>query len=138
MRLYLGGKMIGLPNFGFELFDQAEMELLAMGHTVFNPANHDRNMGFKAEGLDGTWNEENSQGLNRHELLLDDFTWIIRRSEGMVALSNWEDSPGARAEVAVHQSIYLPVWRLDDFLRYGENAIKFKPLKFGGWDRVER
>lgn len=131
--MYLGGKMLGVPGFGFQAFDTAASDLRAKGHTVFNPAERDRATGFRppADAL-GSHAELEIQGFNRREALAADLAWIMARSEGMVCLSNWLRSPGTKAEIAAHQAIYLPVWELDDFLKFGIEAPTVLPLASGG------
>lgn len=134
MRLYLGGKMVGIPGLGFKDFDLAAAALRYQGHVVFNPAEYDRKSGFVPEDSDlGTY--EDTPAFNRTRALLDDVTWILTQSEGMVAFENWVDSPGTRLEIAAHQSIFLPVWELGEFLEYGQKAPTLKPLIYGGKTR---
>jgi hypothetical protein len=136
VRLYLGGQCIGIPEFGTDGFDQAAFDLRGMGHEVFNPIDHDRSIGFDATGLQGTYAEIGEHGVDRRALLMADIAWIMQYSEGMVALTNWVNSPGARMEIALHQGIYLPVWELPDFLQYGPNALKLRPLVSNGKEAV--
>lgn len=128
MRLYLGGKMLDVTNFGAHLFDAAARQLRALGHDVFNPADHDRDLGFDPDGLQGTHADMAAQNFNRRAALAFDMAWIAEHSEGMVCLDNWVTSPGAKAEVAFHQALYLPVWELNDFLVYKEQAIQVPRL----------
>ncbi len=122
MKIYLGGKMIGRPEFGFAEFDEAAALLRALGHEVFNPAERDRAAGFKPAGTHGTPEELLAVGFSRREALAADMAWIAAYSEGMVVLDTWTDSPGTIAEVAFHQGLYLPVWPLADFLAFGPAA----------------
>ena len=128
MKLYLGGKMLGIPNFGFGFFDEAAEALRALGHEVFSPAENDRGAGFDPAGLAGTADEMDSQGFSRREAIEMDTSWITRHSEGMVAIENWPDSSGARAEISLHHALSLPVWELNEFLRFGTQASRIAPL----------
>jgi hypothetical protein len=130
MNLYLGGKMVGIPGLGFVDFDKAEAKLRYLGHNVFNPAAYDRKAGY-IPAVDDCGTYFDTPEFNRSRALLDDVTWILTESEGMVAMANWVDSPGTRLEVAAHQAIFLPVWELDDFLRYGVSAPILDTLKPG-------
>lgn len=131
MRLYLGGKMVGVPGLGFSAFDEAAAKLRERGHEVFNPAEYDRQAGYEPSENDlGTYLD--TPEFNRSRALLDDVTWILTKSQGMVVMMNWLSSPGTKMEVAAHQAIFLPVWPLDDFLRSGEDAYVLKPLQSGG------
>jgi hypothetical protein len=123
MRLYIGGKMLGVVGYGFAEFDVYSDLLRAQGHTVFNPADHDRSQGFSpAADADGSVAEMTDSGFNRRAAIGADLAWITSASEGMVVLDNWTDSPGCKAEVAAHQALYLPVWHVEDFLWMGTQA----------------
>ena len=128
MKLYLGGKMLGIPEFGFEFFDDAAVILRSLGHEVFSPAEHDRANGFDPKGMAGTYADMNSNGFNRRAALAADMAWIAEHSEGMVAIENWPDSPGAKAEITFHHALYLPVWELNEFIRFGVVAPRIPPL----------
>lgn len=131
MRLYLGGKMVGVPGLGFGLFDHAAATLRSMGHEVFNPAEYDRQSGYEPGPLEqGTY--EDTPEFNRTKALLDDVTWILTESEGMVALENWVASPGTRMEIAAHQAVFKPVWEYIDFVQYGDKAMTLNPLMYAG------
>ncbi|MGH7238776.1 MAG: DUF4406 domain-containing protein [Candidatus Saccharimonadales bacterium] len=133
MKLYLGGKMVGVPGMGFEDFDVVAEVLRIAGHEVFNPAEHDRSMGFDPDSdYIGSYKDVADSGFNRRAALLADLTWIMTESEGMVVFENWRDSPGTRAEIAAHQSIFLPVWERDDFLLMGTYAPTLNSLVDGG------
>jgi hypothetical protein len=128
MKLYLGGKMIGVDGFGFGYFDSAARSLRARGHVVFNPAERDRGVGFHPDGMAGTHEELANVGFNRREALTADMVWIGENSEGMVCLPNWADSPGTKAEMTFHHGLYLPVWELTDFIKFGIDAKQIPPL----------
>ena len=135
MKLYLGGKMVGIPGLGFSDFDEAAQLLRALGHEVFNPAEYDRLSGYVPSADDcGTY--ENTPEFNRSRALLDDVTWILTESEGMVAMANWVDSPGTRLEIAAHHSVFLPVWELDDFLKFGVLGPLVRPMIPGGYASI--
>ena len=130
MYLYLGGKMVGIPGLGFEAFDEGAAVLRVMGHIVFNPADHDRDNGFDpGPEYVGTYADIDATGFNRREALRADLNWIMLNSQGMVLVDeNWVTSPGTIAEIAAHQSIFLPVWLLSDFLKFGMEAPQIPPL----------
>ena len=118
MRLYLGGKMRGEPEFGFSLFDEAATELRSLDFvkSVFNPAENDRKNGFDTTGMRGTDEEMAGMGFSARKALQQDFAWISRWSEGMIVLGNWLESDGAFAEAVFHQANHLPVWTLGQFM----------------------
>jgi Domain of unknown function (DUF4406) len=130
MYLYLGGKMVGIPGLGFEAFDEGAALLRILGHTVFNPADHDRDNGFDPgnEYL-GTYADIDASGFNRREALRADLNWIMLNSQAMILVDeNWVTSPGTIAEIAAHQSIFLPVFMLTDFLQFGMESPQIPPL----------
>ncbi len=137
MKLYLGGKMMGVPGFGFKGFDQAAAELRSRGYEVFNPAERDRAAGFRAVDTDGSWAAMRAQGFDRRTALGADLAWIVANSEGMVALPSWRESPGTKAEIALHQGLYLPVWEMRDFLKLGTAASPLPPLRAGRKAKVK-
>jgi hypothetical protein len=123
LRLYLGGKMLGVPGFGFTDFDEAAAALRAMGQRVFNPAERDRGVGLDTTSMSGTLAELEHVGFSRREALTADMEWIGKNSEGMVVLPTWPHSPGTLAEMQFHYGLYLPVWRLEDFLKFGPDIF---------------
>jgi Domain of unknown function (DUF4406) len=113
--LYLAGKMRGLPGLNHAAFAEGAAALRAAGHTVFNPAEN----GLSASNDDV------------RRFLAVDLAWIAGCAEGIIVLPGWEDSRGARAEVALAHAIEIGVWTLHEFL-YGD----VRPAKAG--DVMER
>ena len=119
MRLYLGNKMVGKDGLNSGWFDAAAAELRALGHEVFNPAEHDRNMGFEPKDFKGrTFDDLAASGFDRRAALLADWTWIGHNSEGMVAGPDWMNSPGTLSEIVCHQALFLPVWEYAVFMNF--------------------
>jgi hypothetical protein len=108
MKLYLAGPMSGLPSYNFPAFDAAAKQLREAGHTVFNPAENDRENGFDATGLQG--HEAAEHGFDLREALKQDLSWICDNAEGIALLPGWEASKGARAEVALSRALNIPAW----------------------------
>jgi hypothetical protein len=130
MRIYLGNKMVGKPKFNFPWFDSTAIQLREMPEVsdVFSPAERDRSIGFDVSDFHGTMAEMEKVGFSRRNALTVDVTWICNNSDGMVVGPDWTDSPGTKAEVALHQGLHLPVWRTKDFLKYGTNARTLPPM----------
>lgn len=124
--------MVGVPGLGFKAFDDAAINIRGMGHVVFNPADHDRANGINPGPTDRGTYDECINGFSRRDCLTADLAWIMAESEGMVVLENWPDSPGAKAEIAAHHSLFLPVWEYLDFIERGINAPTLNPLLSGG------
>jgi hypothetical protein len=129
--LYLGGPMMWQKDFNFPVFDEAREELEWMDEVdlVFSPADNDRQQGFEGTGLSGQPGDLEGVKFNRREALRQDMEWIALHSDGMVVLPGWETSDGTRAEVAFHQGLHLPVWRLADFLAHGTGAPQLAQLQ---------
>lgn len=127
MRLYLGGKMRGEPEFGHPMFDLAAGQLRRLGHEIFNPAAHDRKIGFEVKDKAGTVEELREQGVSTRDFLLADMDWILHNSEGMVCLPNWRQSLGTRAEITLHHAIGIPVWNIQEFINDGIEADQILP-----------
>jgi hypothetical protein len=90
MKLYLAGRMTGLPMYGFPLFDAARDDLLAQGYEVVSPADLDRAVGF-----DGS--APNLDGFDKLAAIRRDIEAIID-CDAIYMLRGWENSTGAQAE----------------------------------------
>lgn len=119
--------MVNEPEFGHPFFNEAAKALRGMGHEVFNPADQDRVNGFNFDGAEGTMQELLDAGFDRRLFLGQDMAWIAEHSDGMVALPNWRESAGTKAEIAFHHALGLPVWGLQDFLNDGKTAQQIRP-----------
>lgn len=105
MRVYVAGPMTGLPDYNFPAFDRAAAHLRALGHTVFNPAENDRDNGFDATGLAG--HEAAEHGFNLRETLKQDLSWICDHAEALAVLPGWHRSKGALTETALATALGL-------------------------------
>lgn len=111
MRLYLAGPMRGYERHNFPAFDGAAAELRAQGHEVFNPADHDREIGFSEDTVDVP-----------PDTLYDMMRWDLARVmevDAVVFLPGWQQSRGACAERTVAHYLGLPCFDLVPEL--GEN-----------------
>lgn len=117
--LYVGNKMTGVPYFNAPWFDETAQHLRTIPsvYRVFNPAEHDREM-----GLDPMLCPTGSQseviaagGLPLRSVLGADWAWIAEHSNGMIVGPDWPRSMGAKSEVACHQALGLPVWEFAVF-----------------------
>lgn len=105
MNLYIAGPMSGYDHFNFPAFFKAERALKKLGHLPINPARHDK----EAYGFD------EDSGTVTQEYLRNAMAWDLAqvcRSDGVVVLSGWHKSRGARAEVAAARAIDIPVFIL--------------------------
>jgi hypothetical protein len=116
--LYLGNKMTGLPFFNAPWFDATAEKLQAVPGVdqVFNPAQHDRDLGLDPMLCpNGSIEEARSFNVPAGKCLYDDLTWIYEFSEGMVVGPDWGTSSGTLTEIAFHQALGLPVWETYKF-----------------------
>lgn len=107
MTIYLAGPMTGLPQFNFPAFDAAAEMLAAQGHTVFNPAQMDRDVGF--DPATTVVSKEFLRDALRRDLS------AICNCDAVAMLPGWEQSGGARVEwtLATHlglEILYLSEW----------------------------
>jgi hypothetical protein len=105
--IYLAGPMTGLPQFNFPAFDAAAAMLSEQGHTVFNPAQMDRDVGF--DPATTVVSKEFLRDALRRDLS------AICDCDAVAMLPGWERSGGARVEwtLATHlglEIIYLSEW----------------------------
>ena len=116
--LYLGNKMTGVPYFNAPWFDSMAEKLRAVPGvvSVFNPAQHDRDLGLDPMLCpNGSIEEARSFNVPAGKCLYDDLTWIYEFSNGMVTGPDLWTSSGTITEVAFHQALGLPVWEADVF-----------------------
>lgn len=109
MRIYVAGPMRSVPEFNFPAFNAAAAMLRAQGHEVFNPAERDNERHGvdiskgNADGCEETAAREH--GFSLREALAEDTDWICRHADAIALLPGWEDSKGARAELALSQAL---------------------------------
>jgi hypothetical protein len=114
MKIYLAGPMRGIADFNYPAFDAGAAHLRSLGHEVFNPAQHDRETGHDLTGSTG--NEDlSSLGFDLRSALGADLDWICTQADAVAVLPGWENSKGARAEVATALALGLTVGRVGDF-----------------------
>lgn len=99
--LYVSGPMSGLPGFNYPAFHAAAARLRAAGYRVVSPAELDAD-----NGVDVTARPFTAQ--DRRDALARD-TQAIAAAGGVAVLYGWEDSDGARAEVALACAAGIPV-----------------------------
>ncbi len=91
MKVYVAGPMRGYPLYNFPAFDAASRWLRRQGHTVFSPAEHDREMGF---------NEYTD--VETPEFLRQAVKWdlqTISECDAIFLLRGWSKSSGANLEL---------------------------------------
>lgn len=91
MLLYLAGKMSGIPQFGFPIFDTAANALRSQGYEVISPADLDRQAGF-----DGT-SDKIPNGFLEQAMRRD--IQALLRVDAVALLPGWETSNGVSIEL---------------------------------------
>lgn len=104
MKIYLSGPMSGIDKYNFPAFDYAAAKLRAEGHEVFSPADNDRRY-----GLVGDLNQPFPPSVTVRVLLADDLEYICKEADMIAVLPGWEQSSGAKAEIATAQTLGLCV-----------------------------
>jgi hypothetical protein len=101
--VYLGGPMRGKPQYNFPAFMEAEEYINSLGYNVVNPADHDLGVGVEPlEGVDDKL---------RGELLLWDFTQIVRHCQAIYLLRGWQQSEGATLEYLLAKTLGMPIYQ---------------------------
>ena len=85
MRLYVAGPMTGIKDYNYPAFNDAETLLKSVGYEVLNPAR--QGYGLTYDGY--------------LKLAIAD----VFACDGIALLPRWEDSPGAKAEVALADAL---------------------------------
>jgi len=115
MFIYVAGPMRGKPDFNFPAFEAATKYLRKLGHEVFNPAERDLTAGFKSVGMTGH-EDLSEEGFDLRAALAADLAYITLEADALCVLPGWENSAGARAEVATAHALGLLVVREGGFL----------------------
>lgn len=100
-RIYVAGPMRGKPLYNFPAFDKAANQLRSEGWFVVNPADLDRERGFKETDATPSWN------FLRAAIMLD--LGEISTCDAIAVLPGWEESEGATVEVALAKFLGLQV-----------------------------
>ena len=96
-RVYISGKMSGTGPEQERRFDGVAESLRSAGYSVCNPYDTSEFLG----------------NLKHTEYLRFDFARILE-ADFVLALTGWESSPGARAELHMALTMGLPVWEGED------------------------
>jgi hypothetical protein len=102
--------MTGYEHFNAPAFDVAALLLREAGHTVFNPAENDRENGFDPSGMSGDPAEAKALGFDLRTALKQDLSWICDHAEGLALLPGWMNSRGAMAEVSLAHALGIPAF----------------------------
>lgn len=112
MKIYLAGKMRGLPYFGHQAFRDSAAKLRAEGHEVFSPVEHSESIYGPEIYTNSPDGDETKAGIDGRVVFAADLAWICGQAEAVALLPGWETSKGAVAERAVAEALGLQVVEL--------------------------
>lgn len=111
MKVYIAGKMRGLPSFGAEEFRKAARVLRERGFEVISPLEMDEDSGIFVDGLTG-FEDLAEQGFDIRSTLMQDLAVVLTDVDAVVLLPGWTGSRGAIAEYATARAASVPTWEL--------------------------
>jgi nucleoside 2-deoxyribosyltransferase len=97
-KVYIAGPMSGYEDYNYPAFFAAESRWQNQGWEVFNPARNPHPPNLAEMGRDE----------GRAYFMKLDLPMVLE-SDAVAVLPGWEDSPGARVEVAVGRILTLPI-----------------------------
>lgn len=112
--LYVSGPMTGIPHWNYPAFTDATAELRAWGFNVISPHELDADAG---KDPDSSWTPQ-----DRRDAIARDVEAVAKHADGIALLDGWAASYGARAEVAVANSISLPVQTVHEWVAEAREA----------------
>lgn len=112
MKIYVAGKMRGLPNYGCEAFNDATAKLRAEGHQVFNPVESAQAIYGKGLYENNPSGDDAANGVDIRLVFGQDMEFICGHADAVALLPGWTDSKGAIAEKAVAEALGLKVMYL--------------------------
>lgn len=137
-KVYLSGPMSSKPRNGHDDFAEATRWLRSIGHEVVSPHEMDRHAGINEDGTLKPDEYANRLAGDIHTIL-----WV----DAVVVLPAWEESPGAKAEVAFARAIGRPILSYPNlnevsqdgksaWLKYSETVLGQDPME--GFDDALR
>ena len=111
MKVYIAGKMTGLPSFGAEEFRKAARVLRERDFEVVSPLEMDEAVGITVDGLTG-FEDLADQGFDIRSTLMADLEAVLFDVDAVVLLPGWRGSRGALAEYATARAASIPTWEL--------------------------
>lgn len=88
--IYISGPMTGIENLNREAFERAEKKIQEMGHIALNPHRFPELESYE-------------------DYLLLDLEMIAMAADAIALLPGWENSPGAKKELAAAISLGLEI-----------------------------
>lgn len=87
MRYYLAGKMTGLPNFGYDVFEEACKDLRSIGLEISSPHEKEHHESVVA------------RGKRPYAYYLAHGLMLLMKCDAIILMRNWSDSHGAKIEL---------------------------------------
>lgn len=97
MIYYLAGKMTGIEEFNYPMFNATAARLRAQGYTVLNPAEIDGGSSHKPR-----------------DFYLRIAIGLLLQADAVAVMDGWRDSRGACLELMVALELGMPVFRAED------------------------
>ena len=107
MKVQLIAPMRGISNYNYPALDAARDLLVAAGHEVWSPADHDRARGWTTE-LECPYTVEVTAEFD-YEKAMEACLVSLIDQDAAVVLSGWEESSGAQREVTECRCLNIPV-----------------------------
>lgn len=105
-RIYLAGKMRGLPEFNKPAFEAAAAKLRAEGHEVFSPV--ESTIAMYGDVYTGNMTgDESKTPIDSRRVFAADLEFICKKADAVALLPGWETSKGALAERAAAEALGL-------------------------------
>jgi hypothetical protein len=92
LKIYIAGPMSGYPDFNHAAFHKQASELHSLGVNVLNPAEID------GGSTDKPWDYYMRKAIA-----------LLVQADGVVVLDGWENSKGAKLELAIASALEMPV-----------------------------
>lgn len=125
MKVYVAGKMTGLPAYNVAAFQEAAMAWMLMGHVVETP--------FDASSR--VWERHHGRAFNPYldtcdygdpllkEMFAEDVA-VLLSSDAVVVLPGWEQSKGATLECRIALQFGIPVYRAEHPARSADGCVR--------------
>lgn len=127
MKLYICGPMTGYPDLNHPAFYKAETHLMSMMYDVVNPARMDEELGLDPHK--GVMEPEFLKNAVKRDLE------AVMTCDGIVLLPEWENSKGARAELAVAQWLGKPAYLYPAMVELGKESMLDEAKRLTSRDR---
>lgn len=126
-KIYICGPMTGIEDLNHPAFFKAEEHLKYKGYDVINPARMDEELGLDPHT--GVMDPEFLKDAAKRDLD------AVMACDAVAVLPKWEESKGAKAEVAVAQWLGKPIYLYPSMVEYGKESILDEAKRLTSRDR---